>query len=649
MLVRKLWKLNGKLLLRSGPICFCGIAMLVFTHLTSLDLYRQHADSGMLYFSQQHLSIGWIFLVGFLFLSYLYLYKMYGTATEEAIGVTMRGKLQQWMIQFTQLTGLLVLLFVSILAYPVALAVARHISHPMVLLHLLCAYLLYCFLPGLLGIVLGSTYALYARRYVAAGLLFFTVFLFSPLLQNFLQHLEKEGTNPFMYADLFDLAMGGYIDRMTVRMSFDYLYGIPMEALRWNKIWFWLLLGGTLLAAKMLSGKKGGAKIAVLLLSSLCVWQFFGYCQGGDILYLGNDPAQKSQPVYLYEDQKKWETADFAVDSYEIDLTIERELTATATVHLRRSTASQRYPFTLNAGLKILSVTDIEGRPLTYKREYDYLEVYPSTDSGQLTDFMVRYRGSCNNGYCNRQGVRLIGSMAFYPIEGYRPVSTYGYGNGLQELSPRNFVLTLRGGPKYCTTNLSRDGDLYIGRSNSLSIVGGLIQPTGVQQLPYSCVFAEQDSEKAVDAPAMRLSQFRESLSEARKKVGIKTPLEELSILPCGSGNSLLASDHLLVQYDTYQQPGVMIDYTLPPDNGQTDIAIKELRLALISYLNDPARYVRQLLLEDTAGVQRQLYRAVLQQGESTALQAVYRYLCGDGPDMDATSFLHQLSGGTAQ
>lgn len=194
--VGKLWKLNGKLLLRSGPIHFCGIAMLVFIHLTSLDLYRQYADSGMLYFSQQHLAVGWIFLIGFLFLSYLYLHKMCGTAIEEAIGVTVRGKLRQWMIQFTQLTSLLLLLFASILAYPVVLAVARHISHPMVLLHLLRAYLLYCFLPGLLGIVLGSTYALYARRYVAAGLLSFTVFLFSPLLQNFLHHLEEEGSNP---------------------------------------------------------------------------------------------------------------------------------------------------------------------------------------------------------------------------------------------------------------------------------------------------------------------------------------------------------------------------------------------------------------------------------------------------------------------
>ena len=129
--------------------------------------------------------------------------------------------------------------------------------------------------------------------------------------------------------------------------------------------------------------------------------------------------------------------------------------------------------FTLYHGYKLTSLTDGAGDPLDYKREGDYLTVYPPAGE-RLEELVFQYRGEGGLSYSNRQAVFLPAGFGYYPLEGWVPLYEENEVPFAAVGAEKDFTLQVSAScPLEVSLPPAEKG--YAGRTQGVTLLGGLV------------------------------------------------------------------------------------------------------------------------------------------------------------------------------
>ncbi len=413
-----------------------------------------------------------IFIAG-LYLSYEYFYKVKQCGIEESLSAHKKGRLKTYGGMFAVLALLMLLVFLIATIFNFAIAAAGGVGIAEYYLHIVLVNFLNLFLLGTLANLLGMCLALKFKRVPAYSLMALSIFIVSPV-SDMLPGIATDsyGFNLWPAKWFFSKILP-----QNLTWVIDNQYGMPIEALRWNLMLFWICLFLAIVIFSILP-KKTKTRLAVTALAVILAGvNLYGYSLGGSEIVLGPYPQSitRNDNEYYREHASKIMAAGFTIPSYDMKLKIGRELEATVDMALSPADTTE-YNFTLYHGYEILSAADQSGNALPYTREDDYLTV---VSQAPLTGLTLSYRGSSPILYSNYQAVLLPGCFPYYPMAGFHQISNghQGYrkvSNGfpsqysIEVESSRQIFSSLpdAGGRKNC----------FAGEAGAPTLMGGLMR-----------------------------------------------------------------------------------------------------------------------------------------------------------------------------
>lgn len=189
------------------------------------------------------------------------------------------------------------------------------------LFHCLLAVTLYCFLPGLIGLLLGASLER-AGRPTAYGVIVLAALLSSSVCDNLFARIDLFGTSPMILFDWFYLTVpnGDWIA--------DANYGVALEECRWYLTAFWSLLLVAILLWKFHRDKRWAISAATTILAVLAVLALvcgvrFALRGNDDLLQKDGRPdSLLVSELNYHADHSAGEfcAADFSVKEYELSI-----------------------------------------------------------------------------------------------------------------------------------------------------------------------------------------------------------------------------------------------------------------------------------------------------------------------------------------
>lgn len=346
---------------------------------------------------------------------FFYLYKR--CYIDEALYSHKNGKTRILTSTVTVLLFIPALEFFSAFVFNFVIFLSSGMNDYSYLYHIFSVLFLYVFLGGIIPILLGVFFAQKTKRIVSYALMALIIFLVSSTSDFIPGGLSQVTKINFWEAKYF-LA---YILPNDLEWYINHDYGMYAEIYRWNLIIFWISLL-SFLFFKLCQIKKTALKAVLLSLTLLIsTFNLVGYFYGGSHIEKGAQLDSISMSDYLFytENEQKNQDPDFEVTSYDMDLSIYRQLDAEVSMTLS-DTGLEYYNFTLYHGYNVLKITDIEGNALKYNREGDYVTVI---GNGNLQLINIKYSGYSPILYSNYQACSLPGFFAYYPIPGFYKIT----------------------------------------------------------------------------------------------------------------------------------------------------------------------------------------------------------------------------------
>lgn len=346
--------------------------------------------------------------------------------------------------------------------------------------HLVKTVVLYCFFPGLLGILLGG--ALFRlNRPVTYAIIIVVTILCSPIPSKMYSWSE-------MGARLTDWFHLGVPDSNWVA---DSQYGISMERSRWILVAFWtfFLSAGTLCAIKTQWTKKNKGALAALLLLALVCGVSFGSRHDQCIVYKDSRPETLWKAEKAYREQEQDDTVpckgNYQVQSYDLALKVGANLKCNALLHFGENTLSE-YPVTLYHGYEITRICDLNGNTLRYDRNGDHITIYADSP---LDGVEIDYRGNGNKYYANDQAIALPGYFAYYPMPGH--LELWNTQNSsfapVTDLPETEFHVSVDSHLQVYSNLPEQENNTFSGTSTGVTLFAGLLQTTKIEGIQY-CV-----------------------------------------------------------------------------------------------------------------------------------------------------------------
>ena len=433
-------------------------------------------------FIQEDQGFAVIYYILFLFLAFEFIYKLKSIHLSEACRTIPGAKPK---VYFGQLSFLFLLsLFVTFLhfAFDLSFYLMNPIHSTAVIFHIIQISILNVLLVCIVAILIGTLLGICCNRYSGYVALIGIVLISTPITDSLLQYFSI--TNPVLYKlkDLFSL--------MPVNLFTDnVLAGGSIEASRWNVAFFWIcLLGAVFLFTQY---RKAARKVIALCLSAALVltagYQIFSFIPSNDLLITDRVIMDQNSDVFFHAIHPgKEKEANFAIEKYQIDLDLRRGLSADCVLFIDDERGRSEYDFTLSYAYNLHSVTDKQGRPLSYVRDGDYLTVQNPYSSG-LSEIHLSYSGNNTTYFVNSQQILLPAYFPYYPFAGFKKLFTSDSVQGaLLNTTGENikgFDISIQSSVPFIT-NLSEENGRYVGSSEGMSIVGGLLEPVEVKGLP---------------------------------------------------------------------------------------------------------------------------------------------------------------------
>ena len=411
-------KQNLKLFFKT-KIIFIPVIILLVCFLGNLvySCYSFSLNSDVLIYLKNSIKLCLLSFVILCFTSYEFFYLYKRCYIDEALYSHKNGKTRILTSTVTVLLFIPALEFFSAFVFNFVIFVSSGMNDYSYLYHIFSVLFLYVFLGGIIPILLGVFFAQKTKRIVSYALMALIIFLVSSTSDFIPGGLSQVTKINFWEAKYF-LA---YILPNDLEWYINHDYGMYAEIYRWNLIVFWISLL-SFLFFKLCQIKKTTLKAVLLSLTLLIsTFNLVGYFYGGSHIEKGAQLDSISMSDYLFytENEQKNQDPDFEVTSYDMDLSIYRQLDAEVSMTLS-DTGLEYYNFTLYHGYNVLKITDIEGNALKYNREGDYVTVI---GNGNLQLINIKYSGYSPILYSNYQACSLPGFFAYYPIPGFYKIT----------------------------------------------------------------------------------------------------------------------------------------------------------------------------------------------------------------------------------
>lgn len=411
-------KQNLKLFFKT-KIIFIPVIILLVCFLGNLvySCYSFSLNSDVLIYLKNSIKLCLLSFVILCFTSYEFFYLYKRCYIDEALYSHKNGKTRILTSTVTVLLFIPALEFFSAFVFNFVIFLSSGMNDYSYLYHIFSALFLYVFLGGIIPILLGVFFAQKTKRIVSYALMALIIFLVSSTSDFIPGGLSQVTKINFWEAKYF-LA---YILPNDLEWYINHDYGMYAEIYRWNLIIFWISLL-SFLFFKLCQIKKTALKAVLLSLTLLIsTFNLVGYFYGGSHIEKGAQLDSISMSDYLFytENEQKNQDPDFEVTSYDMDLSIYRQLDAEVSMTLS-DTGLEYYNFTLYHGYNVLKITDIEGNALKYNREGDYVTVI---GNGNLQLINIKYSGYSPILYSNYQACSLPGFFAYYPIPGFYKIT----------------------------------------------------------------------------------------------------------------------------------------------------------------------------------------------------------------------------------
>ena len=411
-------KQNLKLFFKT-KIIFIPVIILLVCFLGNLvySCYSFSLNSDVLIYLKNSIKLCLLSFVILCFTSYEFFYLYKRCYIDEALYSHKNGKTRILTSTVTVLLFIPALEFFSAFVFNFVIFLSSGMNDYSYLYHIFSVLFLYVFLGGIIPILLGVFFAQKTKRIVSYALMALIIFLVSSTSDFIPGGLSQVTKINFWDAKYF-LA---YILPNDLEWYINHDYGMYAEIYRWNLIIFWISLL-SFLFFKLCQIKKTALKAVLLSLTLLIsTFNLVGYFYGGSHIEKGAQLDSISMSDYLFytENEQKNQDPDFEVTSYDMDLSIYRQLDAEVSMTLS-DTGLEYYNFTLYHGYNVLKITDIEGNALKYNREGDYVTVI---GNGNLQLINIKYSGYSPILYSNYQACSLLGFFAYYPIPGFHKIT----------------------------------------------------------------------------------------------------------------------------------------------------------------------------------------------------------------------------------
>ena len=411
-------KQNLKLFFKT-KIIFIPVIILLVCFLGNLvySCYSFSLNNDVLIYLKNSIKLCLLSFVILCFTSYEFFYLYKRCYIDEALYSHKNGKTRILTSTVTVLLFIPALEFFSAFVFNFVIFLSSGMNDYSYLYHIFSVLFLYVFLGGIIPILLGVFFAQKTKRIVSYALMALIIFLVSSTSDFIPGGLSQVTKINFWEAKYF-LA---YILPNDLEWYINHDYGMYAEIYRWNLIIFWISLL-SFLFFKLCQIKKTALKSVLLSLTLLIsTFNLVGYFYGGSHIEKGAQLDSISMSDYLFytENEQKNQDPDFEVTSYDMDLSIYRQLDAEVSMTLS-DTGLEYYNFTLYHGYNVLKITDIEGNALKYNREGDYVTVI---GNGNLQLINIKYSGYSPILYSNYQACSLPGFFAYYPIPGFYKIT----------------------------------------------------------------------------------------------------------------------------------------------------------------------------------------------------------------------------------
>lgn len=411
-------KQNLKLFFKT-KIIFIPVIILLVCFLGNLvySCYSFSLNNDVLIYLKNSIKLCLLSFVILCFTSYEFFYLYKRCYIDEALYSHKNGKTRILTSTVTVLLFIPALEFFSAFVFNFVIFLSSGMNDYSYLYHIFSVLFLYVFLGGIIPILLGVFFAQKTKRIVSYALMALIIFLVSSTSDFILGGLSQVTKINFWESKYF-LA---YILPNDLEWYINHDYGMYAEIYRWNLIIFWISLL-SFLFFKLYQIKKTALKAVLLSLTLLIsTFNLVGYFYGGSHIEKGTQLDSISMSDYLFytENEQKNQDPDFEVTSYDMDLSIYRQLDAEVSMTLS-DTGLEYYNFTLYHGYNVLKITDIEGNALKYNREGDYVTVI---GNGNLQLINIKYSGYSPILYSNYQACSLPGFFAYYPIPGFHKIT----------------------------------------------------------------------------------------------------------------------------------------------------------------------------------------------------------------------------------
>lgn len=203
----------------------------------------------------------------------------------------------------------------------------------------------------------------------------------------------------------------------------------PIQFSQFFRILFWILvLGAGIASCYSFYLKK--SIITLLFCTGIGCLLFVteptnAWCETG-ALDITNSSQYLIEYYYnpeVYQDEKE---ADYQINHYQMEITPGRKMHASARLSFTESN-TKNYNMTLYHLYEIDHITDLDGNPLPYERNGDYLTIQSNTPS--LDGVIITYNGGNSCFYCNKSDIYLPGWFPYYPIAGFHNVYSLDEGH----------------------------------------------------------------------------------------------------------------------------------------------------------------------------------------------------------------------------
>lgn len=464
-------KQNLKLFFKT-KIIFIPVIILLVCFLGNLvySCYSFSLNNDVLIYLKNSIKLCLLSFVILCFTSYEFFYLYKRCYIDEALYSHKNGKTRILTSTVTVLLFIPALEFFSAFVFNFVIFLSSEINDYSYLYHIFSVLFLYVFLGGIIPILLGVFFAQKTKRIVSYALMALIIFLVSSTSDFIPGGLSQVTKINFWEAKYF-LA---YILPNDLEWYINHDYGMYAEIYRWNLIIFWISLL-SFLFFKLCQIKKTALKAVLLSLTLLIsTFNLVGYFYGGSHIEKGAQIDSISMSDYLFytENGQKNQDPDFEVTSYDMDLSIYRQLDAEVSMTLS-DTGLEYYNFTLYHGYNVLKITDIEGNALKYNREGDYVTVI---GNGNLQLINIKYSGYSPILYSNYQACSLPGFFAYYPIPGfYKITGDYTTYNPIEIKSETEFNIRVDSARQFYSNldEVKNEKNCFVGVTNYPTLFSG--------------------------------------------------------------------------------------------------------------------------------------------------------------------------------